>query len=1816
MVERTSVLPEQEDQFTSFLRDVYSSTPEEDAQFQRFASGENAPQLPTAPGNLQEVFSAGIESGVQGLAADLEYFKALGNTLMGDEQAAALNIQEARLREEFAAAPVEGLDTFEQFLDQPTFGGFIEQATKSFGQVLPSAALSIAGAGTGAITAAVGRGVLNQVNKQVAKRIIKDSVERTANGVADPVEQQIAELAYGSLRTAAKRGAIGGAFAAEYAPMSGSNLSEALEAGQPLDQANALRAAAIGIPQAAIGVGSEYALLKLIGEQATKRAAVEGGVFANFAKRLGTGALQGGAIEATTEVAQEGISVVNRADLDPLFTAEDAKMRLAEAAFAGFFGGAAPGGAGGAIGGTLDAVSSMKPGQGALTTIGNVVEKAKELLDTARGQRVDQQINNEQFGDVASGLTTPESEGDIDAQLRAMADSTSGKKSVWIAGVGPRFDAPRNRVKTAFVDGVKAYSSFIPGRGTIISTDEDIVREVIAAGASDKALQIALGYSAVKDYSAPGDIVVQALDRNGRVISEEVTSPEGVSAAFEAARNLMPEGGSIQQTTVEKALEDRKRRFESEQRVEVRDIDLSDEQTDETDADQVEMFGQGVQAVEGQRTVVRAYGRKTDPNRVFDNTQSARASYDAVFGETNWANPRFASMTEAMLNAAVNEQRSNPDSAVSIEDTPDGGYQIVRDDFGDLFRSIDTAGNEVRLNLPEFLRSAIQRARRSKYAQNSRVTIVGPDGKKSAVNLVDLTAAGQRLLEGREGSGFQLRQDPRTGATYVSPEAAARAGLLEVLGDLAVEGYDVQIDGQSLFPGFQLTPDRNQAAAGRIPARLGNVTAAVIGGRQRSLNDLLNPVQEPVMTAEERQAALAAEPLGPPRDDVSDGRTETERMIESSVTGGELLTPMNIDTPRSAIDLRAGRAPTTVSPLAERRSAQERISNAINSMVGDIVRDLFDSLKFVDPPHIFTFAELTAMSDDQLLQLFGGALNPVREAIASMQNSSTKMGMHISGQFGKIIILRESGNVLQDALVIAHEIGHSLYKEERNKALENSAIRKRLFRAYQSSPSFKDLKDKYGFDLGFEEWFSDQVALWANKRYRSRQKADSLIKKFFKDFQARLESLWKQTSESFRKRFGGRLGAVNEDFETFMDAVLESRKSQVKENGLSFTERAFVYELNDLNIANGGAARAAHWQSKISQLKKSPYVKPILRLVSTADGILRMYAGNEIADMFYIRAQDPTGKGRLGFVPQSARTFDLYKNRLDTELGSFDDPALDAEFDKAASDTPTAQLTGKALAIRQFLEDFYSEYVSPSKTKIGFQRDYFPRLLDLVAIYNDSQAFIDLILQADPSADRAKITRRVQKLVDLQQSITNGANVEGNPLDPAASVNEALELTKNLTRQQLRDNGFLLPPKQAFSEYVRKVIKRVEFDRATKDDQGNDRLKPLLDALAPEDREQALQVINTYMGYRAPLSPFWRKLNSWGQFIQFVTILPFAAISSVTDLAGPIIASKEFGDLTTGMKEVVATIKNREEAKQLARDIGVVTPEAVANAWITDADADYMDPTARKWSDTWFSMTGLNWFTRFTREFATGMGVQFITKHARNEFNNPRSDRYLEELGLTRADVTSWLNSGRKLSTPEGKKVTQALQRFVESSTLRPNAAERPVWASDPHFALIWQLKGYFYSYGKVILGGMFSEAKTRLREQNIGTPWQRVGSAAGLLALTAVATMPLAMLGMELREYAKFGLAAFLPFVEADQKYFRTDRMDWSEYLGTAFERSNFSGPFGLATSASAAANFGDSPLATLLGPTTETIDTAMTNGWRIDRTLKDRLLPIYNQL
>jgi len=1849
---------EQYDPFVEFLRAGNETSPEEDLQFQQFLGNAPTPQFRgRAASTLGEEFSGAVESGIQGLAADLEYFKALGNTVIGDTKAAEINIREARLREEFAAAPLDGLETFEQFLDQPTFSGFISQATRGFGQIVPSAALSIASAGTGALAAVVGRGVLNQVNRQVAKRIIKDSVERSAKGVADPVEQQIAEIAYGSLRQAAKRGGVAGAFGAEFAPMSGSNLSEALDSGQPLDEASALRAAAVGVPQAVIGVGSEVALLKLLGRQATKRTAVEGSLFANFAKRFGAGGLKGGAIESTTELAQEGIAVANRADLDPLFTAQDAQLRLAEAAFVGFFGGAAPGAGGGAIGGALDAVQSPR----LKNTVSNVIDRAKGLVEDAKSQFINNKINSEQFGEPSPGTTAAESQRDINAQLRAMFDDETGKNAVWIAGDKPEYGAVPGRImQTNSLGGKTAYIAFVPGRGTIVSTYADLVDEVVKAGATDEALAVALGYSATKDYSAPGDQVVQVIDSDGNVVSEEVTNEQTLGAATaKAQQTFRSDKYRVNVTTVEKALEERRKRFMAEQKPEIRDMELFDQDGTEDQTD-IDLFDQRSQTIEGQRNEIGVYNKK-DPAVTFDNTAAARANYERVFGYTDWTSPRFASMNEQLLNTAANRQSNNPNVAVMIEDTPDGRFRLVEEEYGqeDKFKFEKIVKDKktgrkstqtLLLNLSDYLAESVRRAYRvagdlvfgskiegdnrlarlsselPKLRRDSqRVTVVFPNGKSVNVALWDLVNSGRGLLFGRGQS--MLGFTDASGRTVSDSKAAATEGFSTLLADMLIQGYDVQVDGKSI--------------SNAIPDSALDVTAWLDGKRLVSLGELLQRAERLssgkrlLLFRSEEEAGLYAGrlPLGPgekrptpfnvlreltPSQLATQQRSYEGRGFATLVENEEDFDPDNAapastrqddDVPDTS-DART--APSTIRPVEEpplSAREQAKVSTAVTNMVREIIDDLLKTLNLKDPPRIYTFDQLSSMSQEQLEAEFPKGLALIRLSLNQMRDRPSKLGRHISGELGKVIIYRESGNTLQDALVVAHEIGHSLYKEERDKALTNKALRDRLIKAFKNSSSFKGLSEKYGFERGFEEWFSDQVALWANKRYRRQVKSQpkTLVERFFKEFVSRLEQLWRTTSASLRQRLGGKLGAVDQSFQEFMDAVLESRRTQVAENGLSFPERLFAYQLDDMTTNAGTSSFVQRLASGAQRAVRNPKLSPLLSIIRTADGIIRTFGNDVIADMFYVR---PGTGSRLGFVQARTIAWNKLKNKFEKDVMSVQDARSNEDvWAEAASDAPTSTLSGRSLAIRKFLEDMHRDYITPSKTKIGFIANYYPRALNLQEIANRPQEFINLLVSSGVS--RSKAERSVSSLTNIQTAIQNDIEPQADILEPSKRAVEALELTKNLTRDQLGD--FLSPPEQSFWEYVRHTVKRVEFDRATLDDEGNSKLEAQLNTLNPEDKARVTELVEMYLGYRPPLSPHMRTLNSWGQLIQTVLILPFALIGSLTDLAGPLINSREFAAFGMALKELVSTFNNRQEALNFAKELGVITSESAANAYVSSSEMDFMTPQVRGYMDKFFEAIGLTWFTNFTRAFAANMGVQFLITHAQNTTNNPRSERYLAEFGVTRDEVMTWVNSGRPLTTPEGIKVAQAVTRFVESSTLRPNAAERPPWGSDPRWALVWQLKGYFYSVGKVIIGGIRREAIARGLLDPANSTADRNAQMLLMLALPLAATLPLAMLGMELREYAKYGLAWLLPGVDANQRFFRTDRMDWPEYLGEAFSRTGLTGPLAIVSSMNQSAEWGRNPVATALGPTAEMVDKMFGQGFTVDRTIKN-VAPLYN--
>lgn len=2063
----------------------------------------SAPEAPSAaPANLGETFGAGVAAGAAGLEADLDYFRALANTLMGDKEAAEANVRNARIDEAFAAAPLQGTVEFGEFLDAPTFGGFVEQAFLAGGQVVPSALTTIAGAGVGGIAGVAATGgarlVLRGAGKEAATRVVKDALERTAKGVATPEEKLLAELSFSQARkarnTALNTGAFLGAGTAEYVPLAGSNLSEALDAGQELTPDQAARAAGVALPQALIGVGSEAALLKLVGSVAGKRATKEGGVFSTLAKDIASRTAGGAVLESATEGLQESIAIANRQDLDPTFSQEDANLRLAEALFAGFVGGGAAAGAGSAVVGSANAAVQSVTDGSLLDATANVTAKARELLDSAQRQRVDAQVNEEQYGLAMSGLTTPESKTDINAQLRAMLDPSSAKQSVWIAGTTPEYRAEPNKSRPIQVDGELAYAAFVPGQGTIISRSREITDEVVAAGASDASLAAALGYSKPKDAADPGDTVVQVLDNRGDVVSEEVVgnAPEDFEAAMQAASKIMPNGGSLRQTTVEKALEERAQRAAKEQGPTIRQMDLTDEtsfdaqKTEDTYEELTDGLPFDSSFEFGDETIAMSFEKKSDPTRVFDNTADARAAYEKQFGATNWDDPRFGRMTEAALYRAAELQQQNPSADVQLRDTPTG-YNLVMVADPALDTDIDQTG----------LRKIIAGARNAADARDSRVRLLNKaTGKYVKISLPQLVTLSrdlakkrglnvgesvtnasrvgfQELLADFYQSGYELQvdgvplEDLRVGApadnifaldagdrTYtvqelpdaririvnkqteasvptswaelvsLSKDLAEQRGRPRTPGDTEVsktelkalfdsfnkDGFEVRIDDAAF--------DTSQPTAYRLAPT--NVPALKLGGQTYTLNELLTfggestPIRlkkpkkpggtpffpdvrptlrfpevrsTPIPDAgsptglrqrlttrdrvsnlesqlaelqEEHRRILEAARSGSPEVDAdraaevnariaeleAEGRSIRERIASSIGPAFYGLTydpqvsgPQTYMAPEERADMRqelrqlseadlsrlqelyseadrlrseaektplGGMTPfqrrrlaevnnritdvqsqlseaylsdqfegqsTDVNPLAQveadliregvplsrlnieddpkfqtraKRANRKRVvfaqatfpaAGSFPSLAREVINRAINKLRLRNPVSVFGVGQLSSMSQEEVRALFNDprVADAVLEQMQQLLDDPNAKGRYLGFENAHFIIVDERGaSELDVSLTAAHELGHALLEEERNATLDNKSLRTRLERAFEKAKAAQDAPSAYQGELGFEEWYADQVAIWAQRLYLSQKKysnAKNFTEAHFRRIAQKIMDMFNALSSEMRRRFGKEARSV--EFTSYMDRVVNNAKRRTAVELRSsargevyprsaardavyaptYRQRAMVQAVNDVIVEKNGEALAMHWRKRIQDLLKNPNIRPLMKIVRTADGIMRMHAGQKIADMFYVRSQEREGGGRLGMIGAFATKVREMTVKFQEEIGNFDDPEVEAAFKLVVSDTPTTELEGKARQIREYLEEFYRDYVGPSNSDIGFRPNFFPIALNLVEIESRQEEFVDLLTAGNTGISRARAIKAVYDLARYNRSIQNddNATVEFDPLNPAKDAEESLVLTRGIDPAALSDAGFLQEPQDALVNYMRSVIKRVEWNKATKDAEGNSILEQEMEKLSPEDQAVAREIIGTYLGYQTnPISPMWRKINSWGQFIQFVTILPFATIASLPELAGPVIASKEFSAVTEGFKQIVATIKNRKEAEQLARDIGVVSNETIANAWVTQAEQDYMDPKVRALSDGFFKLIGLDFFTRFSREFAAGMGVQFITKHARNEFNNPRSERYLSELGLTKEDVMAWLESGRKLSTPEGKKVKQALQRFVESSILRPNAAERPIWASDPHWALIWQLKSYFYAYSKVILGGIRREGQSRRAEG------ERPGASLAIFGLTAVVTMPLAMMAMELREYAKYGLAWLIPGIDASDKYFRTDRMDWPTYAFEVIDRSGFLGPLTMGAMMHQNAQWDKSPILPLLGPTAETIDTAFSNGWRVDRTLRDRLFPVVNQL
>lgn len=252
---------------------------------------------------------------------------------------------------------------------------------------------------------------------------------------------------------------------------------------------------------------------------------------------------------------------------------------------------------------------------------------------------------------------------------------------------------------------------------------------------------------------------------------------------------------------------------------------------------------------------------------------------------------------------------------------------------------------------------------------------------------------------------------------------------------------------------------------------------------------------------------------------------------------------------------------------------------------------------------------------------------------------------------------------------------------------------------------------------------------------------------------------------------------------------------------------------------------------------------------------------------------------------------------------------------------------------------------------------------------------------------------------------------------------------------------------------------------------------------------KAIMAMEGTLGY--DISPTMRRVNSGMMVYQNLRILPLAIFSSLIDPLGITIRSGQIKDafdaFTTGMRGLTASItkdnKSDAGAHKLAELLGVVDNKQLLDSLGQTYHSVYLYGWAKKLNEKLFQFNGMESWNRSMRVVATQVAIKFIGRHAQGE-SADHSERWLSELGLKAADVkfnedgTVKALKEEGLTDTEAAKMRVAIQRFVDSAVLRPSSAQRPAWASDPHYALFFHLKQFTYSFQQVILRRAWHEWK------------------------------------------------------------------------------------------------------------------------------------------
>ena len=323
-----------------------------------------------------------------------------------------------------------------------------------------------------------------------------------------------------------------------------------------------------------------------------------------------------------------------------------------------------------------------------------------------------------------------------------------------------------------------------------------------------------------------------------------------------------------------------------------------------------------------------------------------------------------------------------------------------------------------------------------------------------------------------------------------------------------------------------------------------------------------------------------------------------------------------------------------------------------------------------------------------------------------------------------------------------------------------------------------------------------------------------------------------------------------------------------------------------------------------------------------------------------------------------------------------------------------------------------------------------------------------------------------------------------------------------------------------------------------------------------------METINAHLGRVGEnLSPRMRFANDAITFAANLMFLPLVIFASIPDIA--MMASRHAPSNTSGkvdyatapmkdtfiaMRDAFKELRNKGDMYQMARSAGIIADRGLQNALLDTGEVGVSAPVSKRhkqilrWNEKFFDWNLMNSWSRWTRLAATHLAVDSIQSNIDQLATDPNAQGRLDEIGVDVEAWNQWMQAGQPMHGPGYKSSIQSIDRFVDQAVVRPNAALRTGWMSDPRFRIPGYLKQFLFLFKKVYL----DRFRNKLRADGRFTD-PEILRAAGTLGMT----MALAAMGLALRDA--------IYYAGSDKE---PDRDFWD-----VFSRSGLMGPMSIVT-------------------------------------------------